>query len=136
MKGKAPPLAAVQLRSLVRDMASACMDAAYPSRAHRDDSGHTPGGGSSSAAAFSCGVYCETRRRSAWMLPTPVERSTMVRIVAIFCVVFHHTKKRGFELSIAVASQAVQVAGGEAPIFNFLFGEALRIFSQAFCCEE
>lgn len=27
---------------------------------------------------------------------------------------FHQTKKRGFELSIAVASQAVQMTGGEA----------------------
>jgi len=39
--------------------------------------------------------------------------------------------KRGFELSVAVASQVLQMSGGESFIFNFLFGKTLRNSSQA-----
>ena len=41
--------------------------------------------------------------------------------MAIFCV-FCHTMKRGFELLVAVASQLLQMAGGEGFTFNFVFG--------------
>ena len=50
--------------------------------------------------------------------------------MAIFCVVFH-TMKRGFELSVAVALQVLQMAGGEGFTFKFLFGMTLRSSSQA-----
>ena len=86
---QAPPLVAVQLRELVRNM-----------------------------------------RRRAQTLPTAAERFAMIRDVAIFCVAFH-TMKRGFELSVAVASQVLQMSGGEGFIFNFLFGKTLRNSSQA-----
>ena len=81
---QAPPLVAVQLRKLVRNM-----------------------------------------RRRAQTLPTAVERIAMIRHVAIFCVAFH-TMKRGFQLSVAVAAQVLQMAGGEWFIFDFLFGKTLR----------
>ena len=54
----------------------------------------------------------------------------MIRDAAIFCAAFH-TMKRGFELSVAVASQVLQMAGGEGFIFNLLFGKTLRSSSQA-----
>ena len=63
-------------------------------------------------------------------LPTAAERFAMVRDVAIFCVAFH-TMKRGFELSVALASQVLQMSRGEGFIFNFLFGKTLRESSQA-----
>ena len=44
---------------------------------------------------------------------------------------FFHTIKRGFELSVAVALQVLQMAGGEGSTFNFLFGKPLRSSSQA-----
>ena len=86
---QAPPLVAVQLRELVRDM-----------------------------------------RRRAQTLPTSAERIAMIRDVGIFCVAFH-TMKRTFELSVAVASQALQMSGGEGFIFNFMLGKTLRNSSQA-----
>ena len=43
-------------------------------------------------------------RRRARMLPTAGECIAMIRDVALRCVVFH-TVKRGFELSVALASQ-------------------------------
>ncbi|CAM9635092.1 unnamed protein product [Laminaria digitata] len=39
--------------------------------------------------------------------------------------------KRGFELSVAVASQVLQMSEGEGFISNFLFGKTLRSSSQA-----
>ena len=57
--------------------------------------------------------------------PTAAERIAMVRDVASFCVAFH-TMKRGFELSVALASQGLQMARGEGFIFNFVFGKTLR----------
>ena len=42
-----------------------------------------------------------------------------------------HTMKRGFELSVAVAAQVMQMSGGEGFIFNFLFEKFLRESSQA-----
>ena len=69
-------------------------------------------------------------RRRAQTLRTAAERIAMTRDVAIFCVAFH-TMKRGFELSVAVASQVLQMSGGESFIFNFLFGKTLRNSSQA-----
>ena len=54
----------------------------------------------------------------------------MVRDVAIFCVAFH-AMKRGFELSVAVASQVLQMSRGEGFIFNLFFGKTLRESSQA-----
>ena len=39
--------------------------------------------------------------------------------------------KRGFELSVAVASQVLQISGGEGFIFNLMFGKMLRNSSQA-----
>ena len=86
---QAPPLVAVQLRDLVRDM-----------------------------------------RRRGQTLPTAAERIAMIRDVAIFCLAFH-PMKRGFELSVAVASQVLQMSEGEGFIFNFLFGKTLRSSSQA-----
>ena len=38
---------------------------------------------------------------------------------------------RGFELSVAVASQVLQMTEGEGFIFNFLFWKTLRSSSQA-----
>ncbi|CAN0075198.1 unnamed protein product, partial [Laminaria digitata] len=81
---QAPPLIAVQLRDLVRDM-----------------------------------------RRRGQTLATAAERIAMIRDVAIFCLAFH-TMKRGFELSVAVVSQVLQMSEGEGFIFNFLFGKTLR----------
>ncbi|CAN0147179.1 unnamed protein product, partial [Laminaria digitata] len=52
------------------------------------------------------------------------------RDVAIFCLAFH-TMKRGFELSVAVVSQVLQMSEGEGFIFNFLFGKTIRTSSQA-----
>ena len=69
-------------------------------------------------------------RRRAQTLPTAAERIAMIREVVIFCVAFH-TMKRGFELSVAVASQMLQMSGGEGLIFNFLFGKTLRNSSDA-----
>ena len=69
-------------------------------------------------------------RRCAQTLPTAAERIAMIRDVAIFCVAFH-TMKRGFELSVAVASQVLQMSGGEGFVFNFLFGKRLRSSSHA-----
>ena len=69
-------------------------------------------------------------RRRAQTLRTAAERIAMTRDVAIFCVAFH-TMKRGFELSVAVASQVLQMSGGESFIFNFLFGKTLRNSSHA-----
>ena len=42
-----------------------------------------------------------------------------------------HTMKRGFEMSVAVASQVLQMSGGEGFIFSFLFGKTMRNSSQA-----
>ena len=42
--------------------------------------------------------------------------------MVVFCVGFH-TMKGGLELSVAVASQALWMAGGEGFAFNFLFGK-------------
>ena len=50
--------------------------------------------------------------------------------MAIFCVVFH-TMKRGFELSVAVASRVLQMARDEGFTLNFLFGKTLGRSSQA-----
>ena len=61
-------------------------------------------------------------RRRAQTLPAATEGIAMFRDVAIFCVAFH-TMKRGFELSVAVASQVLQMSGGEGFISNFLFPE-------------
>ena len=69
-------------------------------------------------------------RRCAQTLPTAAERIAMIRDVAIFCVAFH-TTKRGFELSVAVASQVWQMSGGEGFISNFLFGKTLQNSSHA-----
>ena len=69
-------------------------------------------------------------RRRAQALRTAAERIAMIRDVAIFCVAFH-TMKSGFELSVAVASQVLQMSGGEGFIFNFLFGKTPRNSSQA-----
>ena len=69
-------------------------------------------------------------RRRAQTLPTAAERIAMIREVAIICVVFH-TIKRGFELSVEVASQVLQMSGGEGFIFKSLFGKTLRNSSQA-----
>ena len=54
----------------------------------------------------------------------------MSRDVAIFCLASHPVK-RGFELSVTVASQVLQMTGGEGFISNFLFGKTLRSSSQA-----
>ena len=51
-------------------------------------------------------------RRSARMLPTAAERTAMILDVALLCV-FFHTMKRGFELSLAVASQVLHMTRGE-----------------------
>ena len=56
--------------------------------------------------------------RRARTLPTAAEHIAMIRDVAIFCVAFH-TMTRGFELSVAVGSQVLQMAGGKGFIFNF-----------------
>ena len=56
--------------------------------------------------------------RCAPALLTAAGRIAMIRDVAIFCVAFC-TMKRGFELSVVVASQVLQMAGGEGLIFNF-----------------
>ena len=79
-------------------------------------------------------------RRSAQTLPTAAERIAIIRDVAIFSLAFH-TMKRGFELSVAAATQVLQM-GGKGFIFNFLFGKTLRNSSQAVvvrknldCCE-
>lgn len=69
-------------------------------------------------------------RRRLPTLPTAAERMTMSRDIAIFCLAFH-TMKRGFELSVAVASQVMQMRDGEGFILNFLFGKTLRSSSQA-----
>ena len=69
-------------------------------------------------------------RRRAQALRTAAERIAMIRDVAIFCVAFH-TTKRGFELSVAVASQVWQMSGGEGFISNFLFGKTLQNSSHA-----
>ena len=45
-------------------------------------------------------------RRRVQTLPTAAERIAMIQDVAKFCVAFH-TMKRGFELSVAVASQVL-----------------------------
>ena len=50
--------------------------------------------------------------RSARMLPTAAERIAIIQNAATFCVVFH-TMKRGYELSLTVASQMLQMTGGE-----------------------
>ena len=55
-------------------------------------------------------------RRRARALPTAAKPTEMIRDVAIFCVAFHRMK-RGFELSVAVASQVLQMARGEGFIF-------------------
>ncbi|CAM9716960.1 unnamed protein product, partial [Laminaria digitata] len=81
-----PPLVAVQLRGLVRDM-----------------------------------------RRRARMLPTAAGIIAIIRDVAMFCVALH-AMKRGFEPSVAIASQVLEITGG---ISNFLFGKTLRSSSQA-----
>ena len=74
-------------------------------------------------------LVTDMRRRGA-TLPTLAERFAMVRDVAISCVAFH-TMKRGFELSVAVAAQVMQMPGGKGFIFNFLFGKNIRETSQA-----
>lgn len=47
---------------------------------------------------------------------------TIIWDVAVFCTAFH-AMKRGIELSVAVASQVLQMAGGEGFVFNFLVGK-------------
>lgn len=39
--------------------------------------------------------------------------------------------KRGFELSVAVVSQVMQLQGNDGFTLNFLFGKSLRLSSQA-----
>ncbi|CAN0175671.1 unnamed protein product, partial [Scytosiphon promiscuus] len=63
-------------------------------------------------------------------LPTAAKRFAMVLDVEILCVTFH-TMKRGFELSVAVVTQMLQMTGGEGVSFYFLFGKTLRKASQA-----
>ena len=53
----------------------------------------------------------------------------MVRDGAIFCAAIH-TMQRGFELSVAAASQAVYMTGGEV-LISILLGDTLRITCQA-----
>lgn len=64
------------------------------------------------------------------MLTTAAAPMTMSRDIAIFCLAFH-TMKRGFELSVAVAAQVMQLQDGDGFMFNFLFGKTLRSSSQA-----
>lgn len=71
----------------------------------------------------------DTRRR-AKLLPTAAERIAMNQDVAIVCVAFH-TITRGFELSVAVASQLLPMTGGDGFISSILFGKTLRSTSQA-----
>ena len=68
-------------------------------------------------------------RRRVPTVPTAAQRFVMVRDVMIFCVAFN-TMKRGFELSVALASQVLQMSRGEGFIFNFLFSKLLRESSQ------
>ena len=68
-------------------------------------------------------------RRRVPTVPTAAQRFVMVRDVMIFCVAFN-TMKRGFELSVALASQVLQMSRGEVFIFNFLFSKMLRESSQ------
>lgn len=49
--------------------------------------------------------------RRVWVLPTPAERITSIRDVGIFCVALP-TMTRGVELSVATASQVLQMTGG------------------------
>lgn len=51
-------------------------------------------------------------RRRVRILPTAAERIGMVRDGAIFCAAIH-TMQRGFELSVAAASQVLQIRGGD-----------------------
>ena len=74
-------------------------------------------------------LVIDMRRRVA-ILPTAAERFAMVPDVAIVCAAFH-TMKRGFELSVAVAAQVMQMSRGEGFFFNFIFGKNLRESSQA-----
>ena len=62
-------------------------------------------------------------------LPTAAGRFAMVRDEAIYSDAFH-TMKRGFELSVSLGSQVVQISRGEGLIFNILFGKPPRESSQ------
>ena len=91
---QAPPLVAVQLRGLVRDM-----------------------------------------RRRPRMLPTAAERIAMIRDVVIFCVAFH-TMVHGLELSVAVASQVLQMTGGEGFISTSYWGRRYELVPSGCGKEE
>lgn len=71
-----------------------------------------------------CGLVRDMRR-CARMLPTAAERITTIRVVTILCVAFH-TMKHDFELSVAVASQLLQMTRGEGFVFNLVVWKALR----------
>ena len=73
--------------------------------------------------------------RRTQRLPTAAERIALIRDVVVFCVTFY-TGKCGVKVSVAVASQLLQMAGGEGFIFNSLFGMTLRSSSQAVVVKE
>ena len=65
-------------------------------------------------------VYDMRRRKQS--LPTAAERIALIRDVVIFCVT-PYTGKCGVKVSVAVASQLLQMTGSEGLIFTSIFGK-------------